>query len=63
MWWFIADSDEGELHDGDLLAQVYLYEEPNYEGDFVEYTGPAVMSDPDYIFGVSQSTFWLRVSK
>jgi len=32
-------------------CKVYLFEEPNFEGDFVEYTGPAVMPDPKYIFG------------
>ena len=35
------------------LSQIYLFEEPNFEGEFVEYTGPAVMPDPKYIFGVS----------
>jgi len=32
-------------------CKIYLFEEPNFEGDFVEYTGPAVMSDPKYLFG------------
>ena len=35
------------------LSQIYLFEEPNFEGEFVEYTGPAVMPDPKYLFGVS----------
>jgi len=32
-------------------CKIYLFEEPNFEGEFVEYTGPAVMPDPKYIFG------------
>ena len=35
------------------LSQIYLFEEPSFEGEFVEYTGPAVMPDPKYLFGVS----------
>ena len=51
----LNDNDEEGLNDYDdntFSAQVYLFEEPNFEGDFVEYTGPAVMPDPKYIFGV-----------
>ena len=57
----LNDNDEEGLNDYDdntFSAQVYLFEEPNFEGDFVEYTGPAVMPDPKYIFGVSQSTIF-----
>ena len=39
------------------LSQIYLFEEPNFEGEFVEYTGPAVMPDPKYIFGVSSCLY------
>ena len=39
------------------LSQIYLFEEPNFEGEFVEYTGPAVMPDPKYLFGVSSCLY------
>merc|ERR1711971_392782 len=32
-------------------CKLYLFEEPNFEGEFVEYLGPAVVPDPKYIFG------------
>ena len=35
------------------LFQIYIFEEPNFEGDFIEYTGPTIMPDPKYQFGVS----------
>ena len=62
----LNDNDEEGLNDYDdntFSAQVYLFEEPNFEGDFVEYTGPAVMPDPKYIFGVSQSTIFPKKCK
>jgi len=57
-----ALSMEGDEHpsgDGEPMGslliypgcKVYLFEEPGYEGEFVEYTGPAVMSHPKYLFG------------
>jgi hypothetical protein len=57
-----ALKDQEDLHpsgDGEPMGslliypgcKIYMFEEPNFEGDFVEYTGPAIMSDPKYIFG------------
>ena len=44
-----------------LFFQIYIFEEPNFEGDFIEYTGPTIMPDPKYQFGVShQSLVWLE---
>lgn len=55
------DSGDGDMNprgDGEPMGsimiypgcKVYLFEKPDYEGDFVEYTGPAVMPKPDYLF-------------
>jgi hypothetical protein len=50
----LRPSGDGEPM-GSLLiypgCKIYMFEEPNFEGDFVEYTGPAVMPDPKHIFG------------
>ena len=55
-----SDLDEERFHDS-LLFQIYIFEEPNFEGDFIEYTGPTIMPDPKYQFGVShQSLVWLE---
>ena len=44
-----------------LFFQIYIFEEPNFEGDFIEYTGPTIMPDPKYQFGVSyQRWAWLK---
>ena len=52
--------DEERFHDS-LFFQIYIFEEPNFEGDFIEYTGPAIMPDPKYQFGVShQNLVWLK---
>merc|ERR1719462_494232 len=32
-------------------CKIYIFEEPNFEGDFIEYTGPTIMPDPKYQFG------------
>jgi len=47
-------SGDGEAM-GSLLiyagCKIYIFEEPNFEGDFIEYTGPTIMPDPKYQFG------------
>ena len=55
--------DEERFHDS-LFFQIYIFEEPNFEGDFIEYTGPTIMPDPKYQFGVShQSLAWLNSNR
>ena len=52
--------DEERFYDS-LSFQIYIFEEPNFEGDFIEYTGPTIMPNPKYQFGVShQSLAWLK---
>ena len=47
-----------------LFFQIYIFEEPNFEGDFIEYTGPTIMPDPKYQFGVSQqSLVWKKIKR
>merc|ERR1711936_809357 len=57
-----ALKDEGDLHpsgDGEPIGslliypgcKIYVFEEPDFEGEFKEYTGPAIMSNPHYEFG------------
>jgi len=57
-----ALKDEGDLRpsgDGEPMGslliypgcKIYVYEEPDFEGEFKEYTGPAIMSNPHYEFG------------
>ena len=55
--------DEERFYDS-LSFQIYIFEEPNFEGDFIEYTGPTIMPDPKYQFGVShQSLAWLNSNR
>merc|ERR1719452_224632 len=54
-----TDEDERPAGDGEPMGslliypgcKVYLFEEPGFEGEYVEYTGPAVMPHPKYLFG------------